>query len=83
MRLDYAEQSARRAAKNGGALTPEDALVQALLARGASAIQDAARIRAHAALIDHDYLAYWVDELGLQEIWREVEQARAESARPD
>jgi len=72
VRHDYAEQAARRAARNGGALTPEDALLQALLARGARAIEEAARIRAGAALIDHDYLAYWVDELGLQALWRAV-----------
>jgi hypothetical protein len=74
VRRDYAEQAARRTAKNGGALTAEDALLEALLSGSASAIADAARIRAEAALLDHDYLAYWVDALGLSEKWREVER---------
>ena len=68
-------QCARRALKNGGAITAEDALLRVLLAGGAGACAEAARIRAGAALLDHDYIAYWVDALGLQASWREVERS--------
>lgn len=82
MSRDYAEQAARRAARNGGAPMPEDALLQTLLADGEDAIGDAVRIRTSAPLIDHDYLAYWVDELGLQEKWRAFERAREDRFGP-
>jgi hypothetical protein len=63
---EFEAQCARRAQRNGGAVTAEDALLRVLLAGGAGA---------GAGLIDHDYIAYWVDALGLQETWREVERA--------
>jgi hypothetical protein len=67
---EWARQAARRAAALGLAATPEDEIVRALLAGGLADLAHAERIRAGTGLIDHDYLAYWVDELGLQELWR-------------
>ncbi len=58
----YEAEAARRAAANGGAATREDEIVRALRAGD---VAGAARLRASAELLDHDYLAYWVDELGL------------------
>ena len=63
----WRKQAARRAARNGGVDTREDEIVRALRA---GAVADAARLRASAELLDHDYLAYWVDELALRERWR-------------
>jgi len=63
-------EAARRTARAGGEMTAEDLILSALLADEPEARGEAARVRASTALIDHDYLAYWVDELGLQERWR-------------
>jgi hypothetical protein len=67
VRVGYQAEAARRAAANGGAATREDEIVRALRAGD---VARAARLRASAELLDHDYLAYWVDELGLRERWR-------------
>ena len=70
MRADYAREAAMRTANAGGALTPEDAILHALLAGGPERVSEAARIIAAAPLLDRDYLEYWVDALGLQGRWR-------------
>ena len=64
------QRQARQRAVRAGAETPEDRILRALLSAAPSALAEAARTRDAAALIDHDYLAYWVDEIGLQERWR-------------
>lgn len=46
----------------------------ALIAGGGDRFTEAARVRIQTALIDHDYLAYWVDELELRVAWRELGQ---------
>ena len=66
----WARQAAQRAAAAGRAATPEDEILRALLAGEPAELARAAQIRAGEELIDHDYLAYWVDELGLREHWR-------------
>ena len=66
----WARQAAQRAAAAGGAATPEDEILRALLTGEPAQLARAAQIRAGAEGIDHDYLAYWVDELGLREHWR-------------
>jgi hypothetical protein len=68
-RVEHAKEASRRAARNG-ALTPEDAILLSLLAESAVERAQAARLVASAALLDRDYLEYWVDALGLQERWR-------------
>ena len=70
MRHDYAREAAERAASSGGVLTPEDAILHALLAGAPEQLAEAARILAATPLLDRDYLEYWVDGLGLQERWR-------------
>ena len=69
-RSAWQREAERRSARAGGALSHEDAVLRALLEGSDAALANAARLRAAAALIDHDYLAYWVDELGLRERWR-------------
>jgi hypothetical protein len=71
-RADWQAQAARRAASANGAETAEDSILRALLSREPGALDAAIRIRASAELIDQDYLAYWVDALGLQEQWRKL-----------
>jgi hypothetical protein len=66
----WRSQAARRAAAARGAETTEDVILRALLADSAAGRADAARFLAETALLDRDYLEYWVDELGLQERWR-------------
>lgn len=67
MSAAYEAEAARRAAANGDAATAEDEILRALRE---ARLAEAARVLARAALVDHDYLAYWVDELGLQARWR-------------
>jgi hypothetical protein len=62
-------EAARRTRRANGEKTAEDRILRALVANEPEARDEAARIRASTLLIDHDYLAYWVDELGLQEQW--------------
>ena len=69
-RREWAQEAARRAAAAGGAATPEDEILRARLTGQPAEHARAARILAGAELIDHDYLAYWVDGLGLREHWR-------------
>ena len=70
MKAEYALEAALRTASAGGAITPEDLILRALLAGGRGGVSEAARILAAAALLGRDYLEYWVDALGLQETWR-------------
>jgi hypothetical protein len=66
---DWAREAERRAAANRGEPTLEDEVLRALReAREA----DAARLLARAELVDRDYLAYWVDELGLGARFRAI-----------
>jgi hypothetical protein len=67
---EWMRQATRRAARAGGRATPEDEILRALLTGQPVELARAARVRARAELIDHDYLAYWVDVLGLEEPWR-------------
>jgi hypothetical protein len=69
-RRDWMREAARRTRRANGEKTAEDRILRALLSSEASALAEAARIRARTESIDHDYLAYWVDELGLQDRWR-------------
>ena len=62
-------EAAQRTQRAGSEETAEDRILRALLANEPEALGEAVRIRARTELIDHDYLAYWVDELGLQERW--------------
>jgi hypothetical protein len=71
-RRDWTREAARRTGCANGEQTAEDRILRALLANEPAAGGEAARIRARTESIDHDYLAYWVDELGLQERWREL-----------
>ncbi len=66
----WAREAAQRTAAAGRAATPEDEILHALLTGEPAQISRAAQICADAEGIDHDYLAYWVDELGLREHWR-------------
>jgi hypothetical protein len=70
-RTTWETQAARRALQQGSE-TAEDAIVRALLANTPAALVHAAYICASADLLDHDYLAYWVDELELQDRWRSL-----------
>jgi hypothetical protein len=67
---DWMREGARRTRCANGEETAEDRILRLLLADQPEARAEAAHIRARTELIDHDYLAYWVDELGLQERWR-------------
>jgi hypothetical protein len=69
-RDEWLREAARRAAANGGAPTREDEVLRALDGGEPAPLAEAARALASGALIDRDYLAYWVDELGLQAAWR-------------
>jgi cob(I)alamin adenosyltransferase len=66
---EWTRQAERRASAASSA-TAEDEILRALLNGDSESLARAVRIRAGAALLDHDYLAYWVDELGLQTAWR-------------
>jgi len=63
-------EAAHRTQRANGEETAEDRILRALLEGDSAAREEAARIRARTELVDHDYLAYWVDELELQERWR-------------
>jgi len=65
----WQHEATRRAAAAGGAETVEDVILRALLADSPLARGEVSRLVAAAALLDRDYLEYWVDELGLQERW--------------
>jgi len=67
-RAEHAAEAARRA--HGEGFTPEDRILFSLLEGGEAALACARRLAAETALLDQDYLAYWVDELGVQERWR-------------
>jgi hypothetical protein len=69
-RETWRRQAERRSAQADGLATAEDRILSALLAGAASDLAEAARVRDAAALLDHDYLAYWVDQLGIQARWR-------------
>jgi hypothetical protein len=69
-RDDWRSEAARRCAANGGAPTREDEIVAALCDAEPTRLSQAARALASGTLIDRDYLAYWVDELGLQVAFR-------------
>ena len=71
-RNNWETQAARRTLRAGNAETAEDAILRLLLASTPAALAHAGHIRANAALLDHDYLAYWVDELELQDRWRDL-----------
>lgn len=72
MRDDYAREAALRSASAGGRLTPEDAILHALLGADPPKLAESARLVAETQLLDRDYLEYWVDELGLRERWRSL-----------
>jgi hypothetical protein len=57
--------------------TAEDEVLGALLSAQPGACAEVARALDAAPFVDQDYLAYWVDALGLQASWSEVERRRA------
>jgi len=69
-RAEHALEAARRTARSS-APTPEDAILFALLERGDAALEEVKRLAREAALLDHDYLEYWADELRLRRGWRD------------
>jgi hypothetical protein len=71
-RNNWETQAARRTLRAGNAETAEDIILRLLLANTAPALAQASHVRASADLLDHDYLAYWVDELELQDRWRSL-----------
>jgi hypothetical protein len=76
----WQQQAAERAAAAGGRATAEDQVLGALLSGERAQLAAAARTRAGAELIDQDYLAYWVDELGLRVEWHELERELSQHA---